>query len=874
MAAAVDLCRPGHRPRRPGPSGRGRLLVLIPVAVLLLLAPGALRAQQAYRIGPPAPWIKPIPAEHAAEGPEGKATSGFEMLLVDRQEAVGGAALERYKHVAYRLLTEGAVENNSQIEIAVDPTYEQITLHAVTVTRDGKPVDQLKSGQIRVLKRESEMDDHIFNGTVSVVLVLEDVKPGDVVEYSYTRRGANPVFAGHYMGSFLLQQDSPLREMHFRLLWPQSRPLYIRRHETTVEPVITTAGSLREYNWSARNVPARLLDADLPEWYDAFPDVQLSDFASWSQVAEWGDSLFSTPGSIPAALRNRIARIRSENSSQEFQAIAALRYVQDEVRYLGVEIGANSHKPFPIATVLQRGYGDCKDKAQLLVAMLSALGIPARPALVSTSYGSHLSELQPTAAYFDHAIVQAEVDGKEYWLDPTALYQRGPLASVAAQFGVGLVLGGAGDSLVPMPQVPAADPLTDVSVTFELGDVGKPVTMRVETDYRGTTATSVRGRIRGLSPEKLRRDYTEYYAEGYPGIESETVPDIQDNEGTNVLHTTEQYNIPAFWHQSASQKGYVGTIDPVELDQIIPSPTASGRTMPLAVDYPRHIRYTIAAHLPEGWAIAPEADTIVTPALKFVRGVAADGQTLTLNYEYETLADHVAPADAAVHLEKLSRVRRMLAFTISPALTDANATNGSRGSEINWPVALIAFMTTGFSIFGAVKVYRSPPPAWPKGPPEPVMPGDTLKGLGGLLSLVGLGVCINPFRVLYATVKSMPTYGASTWADLTTSDGSRYHALYAPTLLLELLSNIAYVVFGLLLIGLFFGRKRWFPALFILVSSIHIAFIWLDAIMASAIPSVQARGIGWADHVRDLLIVSIWAGYMFRSRRVRNTFVL
>ncbi len=843
------------------------------LVLLLLLAPGTLTGQQAYRIGDPAPWIKPMHADLAVTQLEASATSSFELLLLDHQQAVGATTLERYKHIAYRLRDEGAVEDNSQVEISVDPSYEQVTLHAVALIRDGRTIDQLKPERIRVVKRESELDYHIFDGTVSLILVLEDVKPGDVIEYSYTRRGDNPVFAGHYMSTFSLQQSVPVRQSSFRLLWPSDRPLFIRRHETTVEPTITTVGARREYIWSVQDVPAKLLDDDLPEWYDAFPGVQLSDFGSWSEVAAWGNALFASPGPIPPTLQTRLASIRAANPTKEFQVLAALRYAQDEVRYLGVEIGVNSHQPFPIATVLKRGYGDCKDKAQLLVTMLLGLGIPARPALVSTTYGSHLADLQPTAAMFDHAIVRAEVDGHEYWLDPTALYQRGSLESVSAQFGVGLVLEAPGDSLVPMPWVAAAEPVTEIAVTFELGGLGKPATMRIETDYRGSAAVTNRERLRGVSPEKLQRSYTEYYAEGYPGIKSEAVPVSEDNEATNLLHTSERYTIPAFWHEAVSGKGSLGTLDPVELDRIIPSPGASGRTMPLAIDYPSHVRYTITAHLAEGWAIAPSTDSIATPAMRFVRSVEMDGKNLILRYEYETLADHVEPAATASHLEQLSRMRRLLAFSVTPPRDPDASVTGTDPREINWPIALVALFTTGLATLGAVRLSRAPPPGWPRGPVEPALPELALNGLGGWLILVGVGILIAPFKMLFEMAKTLPSYGASTWASLTTTDGVSYHYLYAPTLLLELVTNIVFVVFGILLIWLFFSRKRWFPALFVLLTITHVAVIWGDALLARAIPAVESRGGEWTSHLRDFLAGLLWVGYMFRSRRVQQTFV-
>ena len=837
---------------------------------LLLFPPPALRAQTAYRIGPPPPWVHPLAVDLSAPPPAGRVTNGYEMLLVDRQESVGLPGVERFRHVAYRLLDESAVQEYSQIELVFDPSYERLTLHAVTVVRNGRTMNQLKADRIRVAQRETEMDYQVIDGSLSLVLLLEDVQPGDVVEYSYTRSGLNPVFAGHYMTRFSLEETVPLRRLEFRLLWPHDRPLFVRRYQTAVEPSMTATGPYREYVWAERDVPPKVLEPDLPEWYDPMAEIQLSDFASWRQVAAWGDTLFASTDPVPRALAARLARIRATHASQEERTLAALRFVQDQVRYLGVEIGVNSHRPYPPATVLQRGYGDCKDKVLLLVTMLRALGVPAWPALVSTQYAGRVRDFHPTAGVFDHAIVRADVQGRTFWLDPTELHQRGDLESSTPGFGTALVLGRAVDSLSPVRESPTIDPLTDVFVTLELGDVGAPSKMVVDTRYRGRAADGMRASIRKTSVEELQRRYTDFYAQVYPAVRSEALPDIRDDEANNVVWTTERYSIPDFWHPAANQKGDVGTFDPLELDRVIPSSTGSSRTMPLSVDHPTHVRYTIEAHMKEGWNIVSRADTIETAAARFVRNVQVRGQTLTLSYEYETLADHVLPASAADYLDKMARVRRLLTFTITPPRKAATLAAWSDPHEVNWPVLLTGLFATGLAVFGAVQVQRATPPAWPRGPDQP---NDGPAGLGGWLILVGIGVSLTPLRVFAGLLKTAPTYTASSWSQLTTLGTPSYHPLWAPTLLLEMVFNVWLLVFTCLQVFLFFRRRRWFPALFVILAGARVTFDWLDALLANEIPTIKARGIEWSTHVATLLILAIWVAYMFRSRRVQNTFV-
>ena len=843
-------------------------------AAFLFAASVDAAAQRAYAIGPVESWVKAIPVALGGSPPAGRVTYGYELLVDDRQDRVDSAGRMMFRHIAYRLLDKQAVQDHSQIEIVFDSSYQQLVLHSVRVLRGGRAIDELRASRIRVVQRESRVDYQIYDGSLSLILLMEDVRQGDVVEYSYTRRGGNPVFGSHYMSSVTVQSDVPVGRLEFRLLWPSTRRLYIRKEATGLEPVIRTSGPYVEYEWQATNVPPRVLDADLPSWYDPFPELQLSDFPTWRAVAEWGDSLFSSvaEGVSPASLAAPLASIRSTTGSSADAVLAALRWVQDEVRYLGVEIGVNSHKPAAPGAVARRRYGDCKDKALLLVMLLRELGVTAHVALVSTGYLDHIGRFAPTADLFDHAIVVAEIGGRAYWVDPTELYQRGTLESATPAFGAALVLGGASDSLLVIPAAAAAKPLTEITVALQLHGVDSAATMSVNTRYSGSAADAIRGSIRENSAQELQRRYEDYYAEIYPAIHSETPPTAEDDEARNEIHTHEQYRVPEFWHPSVvNDSAYVGTFEPLELSRSLPTGSGATRTMPLDVPQPVHIIYTIEADLTQGWNIAPHTETIVTPAMRFTRTIKTSGRQLMLRYEYETVADHVEAAEAANHLSKLSRARKLLTFSVTPPSSSDPAT-WSDPQELNWPVLFTALFALGMAVLGVVWISRTAPPAWPRGP---VAQPDDPRGLGGWLVLVGLGVTIQPFRVLFTIAKTSTTYAASSWARLTIPGASGYDALWAPTLLLELVLNIALVVFGLQLAVLFFRRHRWFPALFVIYAAGRIVFTWLDLILAHAIPALEGRhGNDVAQHTGALLSTVLWISYMFQSRRVRNTFVV
>jgi len=832
---------------------------------------GSLAAQTPYEIGPPAPWVKL--REPVLSAPP-LATEGTERLLSDRQDAVRATGVEQYWHVAYRLLDEGAVQQNSQLEIVFDSSYQRLVLHSVRLRRGDRVIDELKPSRVRVAQRETELEQQIYDASLSVVVLLEDVRRGDVVDYSFTRRGTNPVFGSHYKAQPSLQDDAPTMQLYFRLLWPAGRPLFIRPRQTALQPTITNAGATTEYEWSERNVPAQIADPDLPSWYDPYASVQLSDFASWSAVAAWGDSLFPDV-EIPAALRPTIEHIRTSSESPERRTLAALRFVQDEIRYLGVEIGVNSHRPYPPATVMRRRYGDCKDKSLLLVTMLRALGVTARPALVSTAYRDHVAEFQPTATIFDHAIVQVELGGRRYWIDPTGLYQRGGLKDVAAWFGNALVLGGGSDSLVPMEGMGPLEPTTDVNVNFYIGGRDDPATMHVVTEYRGASANDTRAWIGARSRKELQQQYTNFYSELYPSIRSDDLPSVDDNETDNIIRTVERYTIPDFYSGGTGESP-TGTFEPLDLSVIVPRVTGANRKMPLAVRHHTHIRYVINAETPDGWNIRPREEHITTPAARFSRRLSVADRVFKLEWEYESLADHVKPADAASHMKDLARARELLVFTIRPRTPQPAGDAG----RLNWPILFAGLCAAGIAAVAALRVSRaqlalSGMPGTYAGVAE--VPARTegaregLSGIGGWLILVAIGITVRPFTILVSIIKTLPSYSTTTWAALTTPGADRYNAFWAPTLLLELLFNIVMLIFACLLAWLFYRRKRQFPVVFVWVMGISIFVNLCDKVLASALPLTTPTN--WARFVGSAVVALLWIAYMRRSQRVRNTFV-
>jgi len=153
---------------------------------------------------------------------------------------------------------------------------------------------------------------------------------------------------------------------------------------------------------------------------------------------------------------------------------------------------------------------------------------------------------------------------------------------------------------------------------------------------------------------------------------------------------------------------------------------------------------------------------------------------------------------------------------------------------------------------------------------------DDLKGLGGWLILVGIGVVIGPFRLAYGygpMYYSIFTDG--TFEILTTAGTEAYHSLWAPLLIGEALYNSIMVLASLYLIYLFFTKHYLFPKVYIAIVAISLLFIPLDAWLSSfvLVDEPMFDPTTTKEFTRTLVNAIIWVPYMLASKRVKATFI-
>ncbi len=679
---------------------------------LLLWAATALARD--FDVRPAPSWVVPAAAETSLDVPRSNVRFGVFAVLHDHQVNVGAQSTSEYYRNVRKVLSPSGVQNASELSIDFDPSYQRLVFHQISLLRDGQRIDELDPNDVRVIEKESDSENEVYDGMLTALVFLKDVRPGDIIDYSYSLDGANPILGGKYVDEYPLTASIPTRLMRHRVLWPASRTLHYRSTLDGVQPHVTRQGGNFELVWERRDVPALDIEDEIPSWFDPYSNVQLTEFSTWNEVAKWAVANFQIDEPSRAAVKALADKIRAEHPSSGDRIMAAIRFVQDDVRYLGIEMGRNSHQPHQPSVTLSKRFGDCKDKAFLLSALLRELGVDSDPALVHTERKRALDSDLPSPMLFNHVIVQVRMDGKTYWVDGTISDQGGTLPTLAAASEErALVIRPDAQALTHIDGHQEGSVL--VEHTYTSTDYDSPAILEVRSTYRGRSADAMRATLATMSLDDLAKEHINRYAADQPKIEAKGKPVISDDRKENVVRVIERYSIRDLW------KGGEWTYYPHSIETHLHRPDTMIRSMPLAFDYPLNLTQKLTFNLPDHFNIESADHVVETPAFRYEYGVDSSGKTVTITHSLRALADSVAVKDVPDHLEKMNEIWDDVGYRLTRPDRNENATAADSlqrflsRKTVAWSgigVALLVIICTSLAVGIARRRLRGSPAAF------------------------------------------------------------------------------------------------------------------------------------------------------------------
>jgi transglutaminase-like putative cysteine protease len=595
--------------------------------------------------------------------------NGVYYLHADNQIKVeDGKKTVFYSRFAEFVVNREGLEEVSQINLGYDPSYQKIVLHSLLIHRGDQRIDKTKTAKITLLQRESGLEEQLYDGHLTANIIVDDVRVGDIIEYSYTRIGTNPIYKGVFTYDRYVRWNIPVHYQSIRVLWGKSNPLRSKTLNTDAVIQARTLGRFKEYSLALTDTPPLLINSQVPKWYRPYGIVYFYEAENWSEIAAWAVSLYDNVTDGGKEIERIAKTIEADASTSEAKVSAALNYVQSNIRYLGIEMGTSSHMPSPANETLKRRYGDCKDKAVLFISILKALGVTAYPALVNTEIKQHVAKLPPMTDAFNHVIVKAVAGGKTYWLDPTRSYQIGNLENIyQPDYGYALVVDGTTRSLESMKNS-AHLSRSVINETFDLTKgVGQEVLFESRTAYYGYAAEKQRYDLASRGVTSLQKQYLDFYSAYYPGIEARMNFESTDDRSSGVITQKEKYLIKNFWTKNDEEKEHTGQFYANSFAFDLSKPDQLNRNAPYVLSHPVEKAHTIKITFATDDWYFPDEKTVVDNKYFFVKSDTkydAASRVLTLRLEYKSKADHVPADEIESYLKERSKALDLLEYGI------------------------------------------------------------------------------------------------------------------------------------------------------------------------------------------------------------------
>ena len=506
------------------------------------------------------------------------------------------------------------------------------------------------------------------------LLRLPDARPGSIVGYEVEQQVAPYVL----LDEWRLQGPLPVREASYTLRLPAGwtfKSSWMNRAEES--PEILGRG---EWRWKASNVDAIVREQSMPPWQGIAaqmvvalvppPGKVVGGFQSWRDMGLWYLDLARDRPKASPAIKAKVQQVASAGSVLE-KTRALARYVQSDIRYVGIQLGIGGFQPHAAEAVFSNGYGDCKDKVTLLMSMLKEVGVDAYYVLINSSRGSVTASSPPNLG-FDHVILAIQLPandesaalaaavthpklGRVLFFDPTSPFVPFGRLPGELQAGYGLLVTADGGELMQMPLAPFETNGRKRTAKLSLDAKG---TLRgdVEEQWQGDTAADERGRFQYVERDTDRRKTLEERL-------ALSLANFQVDKASVRGSTT--LDRPLEWQYTLEAASYSKLVGNVMLLR----PRVLGSLSSRMLETPKARRQPIEFVVPSRWVdvfeiTLPEGFVVdqLPPAVKEDLGFASyrsgveavDAHTLRYSRTFD-LREVTVPAAKAEELKKLYR---------------------------------------------------------------------------------------------------------------------------------------------------------------------------------------------------------------------------
>jgi tetratricopeptide (TPR) repeat protein/transglutaminase-like putative cysteine protease len=547
---------------------------------------------------------------------------------------------ETFEQRVVEILDERGAREEGTAEIRYTPDTQAVELRAARVyKRSGEVIEATASSEHDV----SEPWYGLYYDVKAQTVDFDALEPGDVVDVEYTisdvaRRN---MFADYFGDVHLLQEELPRQETRYVLIAPKSKTMYFNKPRlaglTRSEEL---RGDDRVYTFSARAVPKIDPEPGMPGFTDVAAYLHVSTYKTWEDVATWYRGLVAEQLQSSPAIHDAVAAAVRGLGDERQKIHAVYDLVVRKTRYVGLEFGIHGYQPYRTTQVFARKFGDCKDKASLLVVMLREIGVESSLVLARTRHGGDLDPEPASLAPFDHAIVY--VPKYQLFLDGTAEFSGAEELPAQDQDIPVLVV--SEGKLKRTPVLPAARNRVATELEVSLAANGGA---RVDEHVSVAGEVAHEWRAHYQSPGERLERYGKAWAQKHPGahVEKVEMPMVEDLE--RPVEVRAQVAMPDWARVEAEGRELLMPAIGREPDLLRSYARLSARQHDLVLGFPWKQDDRVRVHLPAGLTVKrlPEARTVAAPFGRFTMDARPVGDAIEVQTSLEIDRHRIARED-------------------------------------------------------------------------------------------------------------------------------------------------------------------------------------------------------------------------------------
>jgi uncharacterized protein DUF3857/transglutaminase superfamily protein len=345
--------------------------------------------------------------------------------------------------------------------------------------------------------------------------------PGNIVGYEVEQELRPYVLQNEWY----MQQEIPTVESRYTLNLPpgwEYKAAWFNHPEMQPSPTGTNS-----WQWIVKNVPAVKYEREMPPWRGVAQQMVVSlipsggaankGFQNWNDMGNWASELMRGRHDSSPEIKQKVDSMTPAGAPLLEKMRAIANFAQHDVRYVGIELGIGGYQPHQAREIFAHRYGDCKDKATIMAAMLSDIGVESYYVLIYTERGAVTPGLPPQIGIFNHAILAIKLPeslkdpslvatvndpkvGRILIFDPTD--EGTPFGQLrgALQANYGLLVTPAGGELFELPELPSTLNETNRIARLKL-DANGTLSGDVEEVFKGDPATHHRSVYQSASQQ-------------------------------------------------------------------------------------------------------------------------------------------------------------------------------------------------------------------------------------------------------------------------------------------------------------------------------------------------------------------------------------